>query len=117
MMDYEISGYSLHPVNLSTDIGKWIAVYSHESLDKSTIQIDPDISFEEICLLEVRLLAVIHYFLAVVTEVRHQPNIRPEQRETKSASQAYIKKGVQPHVYCRRLQLLKYKLVIVDNST
>ena len=55
MMDYEISGYSLHSVNLSTDIGRGIAVYSHESLDKSTIQIDPDISFEEICLLEIRL--------------------------------------------------------------
>ena len=47
-MDYEISGYSLHPVNLSTDIGRGSAVYSHESLDKSTIQINPDISFEEI---------------------------------------------------------------------
>ena len=29
MMDYEISGYSLHPVNLGADIAKGIAVYSH----------------------------------------------------------------------------------------
>ena len=39
MMDYEILGYSLHPVNLSTAIGRGGAVYSHESLDKPTIQI------------------------------------------------------------------------------
>jgi hypothetical protein len=55
VMDYEIPHYSLHPVNLDNNTGRGIAVYSHCSLDKSTIQIEPILSFEEACLLEVRL--------------------------------------------------------------
>ena len=52
-MDYETPGYSIHPVNLNNENG--IAIYSHISLDKSTIQIEPDLNFEETCLLETRL--------------------------------------------------------------
>ena len=54
-MDYNIPGFSLHPVNLDTNIGRGIAVYTKEELDKSAIQIDSDLSFEEACLLEIRL--------------------------------------------------------------
>ncbi|MEO2160790.1 MAG: endonuclease/exonuclease/phosphatase family protein, partial [bacterium] len=55
ILDYEIPNYTLHPVNLDTDVYRGIAVYSHRSLDKSTVQIDTDSSFEEACLLEIRL--------------------------------------------------------------
>ena len=54
-MDYEIPGYTMHPMNLDKNIGRGIAVYTHSSLNKSTIQIDSDLSFEEVCLLELRL--------------------------------------------------------------
>ena len=54
-MDYNIPGFSLHPVNLDTNIGRGIAVYTKEELDKLAIQIDSDLSFEEACLLENRL--------------------------------------------------------------
>ena len=54
--DYHIPDYSFHPVNLSnTDQGRGIVVYTHSSLDKSIVQITSDMSFEEACLLEVRL--------------------------------------------------------------
>ena len=36
-------------------IGRDIAVYSHLSIDKSTIQIDTGLSYEEACLLEIRI--------------------------------------------------------------
>ena len=55
LLDYCIPGYSLHPVNLDDNIGRGIAVFTHESMDKSVIQIKPDINFEEVCLLEIRL--------------------------------------------------------------
>ena len=42
-------------MNLDSKTGRRIAVYAHESLDKSIIQIKPSVSFEEACLLEVKL--------------------------------------------------------------
>ena len=54
-MDYNIPGYSIHPINLDNKIGRGLAVYSKEELDKSVIQIDGDSSFEEICSLGIRL--------------------------------------------------------------
>ena len=54
-MDYNIPGYSIHPVNLDNKIGRGLAVYSKDELDKSVIQVDGDSSFEEICPLEIRL--------------------------------------------------------------
>ena len=53
--DYHIPGYSIHPVNLDSNIGKGIAIYTHSSLDQSTVQIKPDFGFDEFCLLEIRL--------------------------------------------------------------
>ncbi len=55
LKEYEIPNYNLHPVNLVNDVGRGIAVYSHTSLEKSTIQVIPNNGFEEVCLLEVRL--------------------------------------------------------------
>ena len=53
--DYEIPNFTLHPVNLYDNTGRGIAVYTHQSLDKSTIQIKSTHDFEEVCLLEIRL--------------------------------------------------------------
>ena len=53
-MDYDIPGYSIHPINLDNDTGRGLAIYSKDTLDKSVIQIDSDSSFE-VCLIEVRL--------------------------------------------------------------
>ena len=52
---YDIPGFTLHPVNLDTSIGRGIAVYTHSSLDQSVIHIKPDLSFQEACLLEIKL--------------------------------------------------------------
>ena len=53
--DYEIPNYTTHPVNLDNVSGRGIAIYTHKSLDNSTIQITPNQSFDEVCLLEIRL--------------------------------------------------------------
>ena len=53
--DYEIPNFTLHPINLYDTKGRGIAVYTHQSLDKSTIQIKSIHGFEEACLLEIRL--------------------------------------------------------------
>ena len=53
--DYEIPNYTLHPPNLYNNDGRGIAVYTHQSLDKSTIQIRSNQNFQEVCLLKIRL--------------------------------------------------------------
>ena len=55
LLDFEIPGYSLHPVNIDETTGRGIVVYTHKSLEKSTVQIKPEILFEEACLLEIKL--------------------------------------------------------------
>ena len=56
-VDYQIPGFSLHPTNIGPDsnIGRGIAVYTHCSIDQSVMQIQPEISYDEVCLLEIRL--------------------------------------------------------------
>ena len=54
-IEYHIPNYSLHPINLTNNTGRGIAVYTHSSIDKSVIQIKSKIDYEESCLLEVRL--------------------------------------------------------------
>ena len=54
--DYKIDGYTTNPVNIDPVTGgRGIIVYTHNSLDKSTVQLGPVASFEEACLLEIRL--------------------------------------------------------------
>ncbi len=55
LKDYEIPNFTLHPVNLETTNGRGIAVYTHDSIGKSTIQVIPEAGFQEVCLLEIRL--------------------------------------------------------------
>ena len=55
LKDIEITNYSLHQVNLENNSGRGIAVYFHCSIEKSSIKIGPNLSFEEVCQLEVRL--------------------------------------------------------------
>ena len=44
----------MHPINLDETFGRGVAVYTHEYLEKSVIQIKPDLKFEEACLVEIR---------------------------------------------------------------
>ena len=53
--DYNIPNFVLYPTNLSESTGRGMAVYIHSSLEKSVIEIKPDIGFEEACLLEIKL--------------------------------------------------------------
>ena len=64
MLDYNIPDYSTHPVNLDPNIntGRGIAVYTHNSIEKSAIQIKVEARFEEVCLLEIRLRGVDNMF-------------------------------------------------------
>ena len=56
IQDYVIPGYNLHHTNLeSSKNGRGIAIFVHESVGKAVIQINSDISFEEMCLLEIKL--------------------------------------------------------------
>ena len=52
-----LPGFTLHTINLDPEskTGRGVAVYTHMSLDKSTIQIEPDLHYVEACLLEIRL--------------------------------------------------------------
>ena len=54
-LDYVIPGYSLHPVNLDSNIVRRIIIYIHSSIDNCVIQINPDVKFSKVCLLEIRL--------------------------------------------------------------
>ena len=55
LVEYDIPNFDLHPVNLDNTIGRGIAIYTHKSIAKSTIQISNDSNFEEAGLLEIRL--------------------------------------------------------------
>ena len=55
LRDYDIPGYSIHPVNLETHIGRGLAIYTHSSIDQCVVQIESTLEFEEVCLLEIRL--------------------------------------------------------------
>ena len=54
--DYQIPNYSLHPINITNTIGRGMAVYTHESIKESVVEINLNTSFEEVCLLEIRLM-------------------------------------------------------------
>ena len=53
--DYDIPGFSLHPVNINSSEGRGIAVYTHSSLDQSVVHIQPIVRFQEACLIEIKL--------------------------------------------------------------
>ena len=55
LQDYAIPDYTLHPVNLENESGRGIAVFTHDSINRSVIQIQLESTFEEACLLEIRL--------------------------------------------------------------
>ena len=56
LLDYDIPNFTLHPTNLDKkDVGRGIAIYSHESIDRSVIQVKSEVAFNEACMLEVRL--------------------------------------------------------------
>ena len=56
--DYNIPNFSKHLVNLDTNIGRewpYTHPHTHTSIDKSVIQITPELEFEVVCLLEIKL--------------------------------------------------------------
>ena len=53
--DYKLPGFSLHEVNIQSKNGRGIAVYAHHSIDNSVVQGNSHVTFEEVCLLEIRL--------------------------------------------------------------
>ena len=55
MLDYSFEDYTMHYVNLESNVGRGIAIFTHSSIDKSVIQIKPELKFEEICLVEIKL--------------------------------------------------------------
>ena len=55
LLDYQIPGYAIHPLNLDSNNGRGMAVYIHDTLENSVIDIKSDITFSEVCLLEVKL--------------------------------------------------------------
>ena len=55
LLDYEIPNYTLHQINLDTDVGRGIACYTHESINRSVIQVKPEVICNEVCMLELRL--------------------------------------------------------------
>ena len=42
LFDFKIPGDTIHTVNLDSKIGRGVAVYTHNSLDKSVVKIKPD---------------------------------------------------------------------------
>ena len=55
-LDYNIPGYSMHvPMTDASSSGRGIIVYTHDSIEKSIVDIKPAISFNEVVLLEIRL--------------------------------------------------------------
>ena len=56
IQDYDIPYFTIHPINLDlSSCGRGIAIFTHTSIEKSSIQIQPGLAFEEICLLEIKL--------------------------------------------------------------
>ena len=57
-MKYQITYCILHSTNLDshdTDLGRGIAVYTHNSIGKSVVEVKPTTYFNESCLLQIRL--------------------------------------------------------------
>ena len=56
IQDYDIPDYTIHPVNLNlSSCGRGIAIFIHTSIEKSSIQVQPELAYEEACLLELKL--------------------------------------------------------------
>ena len=55
IQDYKIPNYSIHPLNLETSTGRGMAIYTHNSIDESVVEIKSDAGFDEACLIEVKL--------------------------------------------------------------
>ena len=54
-LDYVIPDYSLHLVNLDSNIRRGIVIYTHSRIENCIIHMSPDIKFREVYLLKIRL--------------------------------------------------------------
>ena len=56
IQDNDIPDYTIQPANLDlSSCGPGISIFTHTSIEKSSIQIQPELAFEEACLLEIKL--------------------------------------------------------------
>ena len=55
IVEYEIEGFKLFYVNLANKPGRGIAVYIHNSMEKSVQHISSKLNYEECCLIEINL--------------------------------------------------------------
>ena len=78
-LNYVIPGYSLHPVNLDSNIGRGIIIYIHSSIDNCVIQIYADIKFSEVCILEIRLCGWDNTFWLLLKKSDYYQHIREKQ--------------------------------------
>jgi len=46
--DFQMPNFTLHPVNLTNNVGRGVAVHSHKSIDKSTVELIAPPKLEEI---------------------------------------------------------------------
>ena len=56
LQDYAIPNFNFHSQNLDNVSGRGIIIYSHHSIDKSVIQVQPGEHFDETCVVEIRLM-------------------------------------------------------------
>ena len=56
LQDYNIGDYSIYNTNLDISKGRGIFILVHSSIAHLTIQIDPPREFDEVCLLEIKLI-------------------------------------------------------------
>ena len=98
-LDYVVPGYSLHPVNLGSNIGWGIIIYIHSSIDDSLIQTNPDIKFSDDAYSKFDYVKGIIYFLVAFTEVRVLP---AHQRKTLLIwtvfLSTYLERNIVPNV-------------------
>ena len=113
-VDCNIPNYTLHPVNISSNTGRGIAVYTHTAIAKSVIQISPDTEYEEACLLEIRLRG--GDTLLFCCCYRSPTSSETSEENNKQLTQLLMKIEIQSRMHRGRFQLRKDQLELLDNN-
>ena len=120
MLDYNIPDYSTHPVNLDPNIntGRGIAVYTHNSIEKSAIQIKVEARFEEVCFLEIRLRGGDNMIFGCFYRSPTPSEKSKENNDNLNNLLRYISRKKYSHTLSTwGLQLPRYQLVSVSLLT
>ena len=110
----------IEPLNLDSGIGRGIAVYSHLSIEKSTIQIDTGLSYEEVCLLEMRLRGrdiACCYKSPTKTQTSDHNNEKLIQLIKHISSKNYTHKCIVGDLNLRNINWLSLSTTCGENST